>query len=105
VDGKYQVGVFAANLVGASDTRLVLRRVRFRKRHSYEQGEYILTKDAGPSWRASPKQLPDAEEGLAQDPDVLDTWFSSGLWPFSAIWPHETDDLKSFARPLPWSRV
>lgn len=34
---------------------------------------------------------------IEQDPDVLDTWFSSGLWPFSTLgWPTETDDLKYF---------
>ena len=34
---------------------------------------------------------------LEQDPDVLDTWFSSGLWPFSTLgWPAQTDDLKRF---------
>ncbi len=34
---------------------------------------------------------------LTQDPDVLDTWFSSGLWPFSTLgWPKETEDLKTF---------
>ena len=34
---------------------------------------------------------------LEQDPDVLDTWFSSGLWPFSTLgWPDETDDLETF---------
>jgi valyl-tRNA synthetase len=34
---------------------------------------------------------------LEQDPDVLDTWFSSWLWPFSVFgWPEETDDLKAF---------
>ncbi|MDR1124387.1 MAG: class I tRNA ligase family protein, partial [Elusimicrobiota bacterium] len=32
-----------------------------------------------------------------QDPDVLDTWFSSGLWPFSVFgWPKETGDLKHY---------
>jgi valyl-tRNA synthetase len=32
-----------------------------------------------------------------QDPDVLDTWFSSGLWPFSTLgWPDETADLRTF---------
>jgi valyl-tRNA synthetase len=32
-----------------------------------------------------------------QDPDVLDTWFSSGLWPFSTLgWPDDTPDLKQF---------
>ena len=35
--------------------------------------------------------------GWTQDPDVLDTWFSSALWPFSTLgWPEETDDLKKF---------
>ncbi|MCC6810722.1 MAG: valine--tRNA ligase [Deltaproteobacteria bacterium] len=34
---------------------------------------------------------------MVQDPDVLDTWFSSGLWPFSTLgWPDQTDDLKTF---------
>ena len=34
---------------------------------------------------------------LKQDPDVLDTWFSSGLWPFSVFgWPEETPDYKYF---------
>jgi valyl-tRNA synthetase len=35
--------------------------------------------------------------GLQQDPDVLDTWFSSWLWPFATMgWPNETADLKAF---------
>jgi len=34
---------------------------------------------------------------LEQDPDVLDTWFSSGLWPFSTLgWPDETPDLERY---------
>ena len=34
---------------------------------------------------------------LTQDEDVLDTWFSSSLWPFGSLgWPEETDDLKDF---------
>jgi valyl-tRNA synthetase len=38
-----------------------------------------------------------APEGWAQDPDVLDTWFSSALWPFSTLgWPDETPDLRTF---------
>ncbi|GAA2596971.1 valine--tRNA ligase [Streptomyces axinellae] len=36
-------------------------------------------------------------EGWHQDPDVLDTWFSSGLWPFSTLgWPDETPELEKF---------
>lgn len=34
---------------------------------------------------------------IEQDPDVLDTWFSSALWPFSTLgWPEQTEDLKYF---------
>ncbi|MGH2561977.1 MAG: valine--tRNA ligase [Thermomicrobiales bacterium] len=34
---------------------------------------------------------------VEQDPDVLDTWFSSGLWPFTTLgWPDETEDLRRF---------
>jgi valyl-tRNA synthetase len=36
-------------------------------------------------------------EGWVQDPDVLDTWFSSALWPFSTMgWPERTADLEKF---------
>jgi len=36
-------------------------------------------------------------KNIKQDPDVLDTWFSSGLWPFSTLgWPDETPDLEYF---------
>ncbi|NNH74296.1 valine--tRNA ligase [Nocardia uniformis] len=38
-----------------------------------------------------------APEGFVQDPDVLDTWFSSGLWPFSTMgWPDATAELEKF---------
>ena len=38
-----------------------------------------------------------AGEGWEQDTDVLDTWFSSALWPFSTLgWPDETEDFKKF---------
>jgi valyl-tRNA synthetase len=34
---------------------------------------------------------------ITQDPDVLDTWFSSALWPFATLgWPDETEDLRAF---------
>ncbi len=38
-----------------------------------------------------------ASDKLEQDPDVLDTWFSSGLWPFSTLgWPQKTPELEHF---------
>lgn len=36
-------------------------------------------------------------QNITQDPDTLDTWFSSALWPFSTLgWPEETEDLKHY---------
>jgi valyl-tRNA synthetase len=48
--------------------------------------------------RETPTQCPKCgSTRLEQDPDVLDTWFSSGLWPFSVFgWPDETSDYKYF---------
>jgi valyl-tRNA synthetase len=40
---------------------------------------------------------------LEQDPDVLDTWFSSGLWPFSTLgWPKQTADLATYYPTACW---
>ncbi|MGI6474531.1 MAG: valine--tRNA ligase [Thermoactinomyces vulgaris] len=48
--------------------------------------------------REEPKTCPHCgSDQLKQDEDVLDTWFSSGLWPFSTLgWPEETGDLKRY---------
>jgi len=44
-----------------------------------------------------PDETPPAGPGWHQDPDVLDTWFSSALWPFSTLgWPDDTADLRTF---------
>ena len=46
---------------------------------------------------AGPDDQPPSGEGWTQDADVLDTWFSSGLWPFSTLgWPDDTPDLRAF---------
>ncbi|MCI8601476.1 MAG: valine--tRNA ligase [Oscillospiraceae bacterium] len=53
-------------------------------------GEMAVTRDAAPC-------CPKCGKPMRQDPDTLDTWFSSALWPFSTLgWPEETDDLKNF---------
>lgn len=40
---------------------------------------------------------PKCGQAVEQDVDVLDTWFSSALWPFSTLgWPHETEELKQW---------
>lgn len=54
-------------------------------------GETIVAKEA-------PTVCPKCGKNhLTQDPDTLDTWFSSALWPFSTLgWPEQTEDLKYF---------
>jgi valyl-tRNA synthetase len=47
--------------------------------------------------REDPTACPQCGGALRQDPDVLDTWFSSGLWPFSTLgWPDDTPELRRF---------
>jgi valyl-tRNA synthetase len=53
----------------------------------------------GAQWadRADPQRCRPCGGPVEQDPDVLDTWFSSWLWPFATFgWPEETPDLKRF---------
>jgi valyl-tRNA synthetase len=55
-----------------------------------------------PVWYRGSEELyvgtaPPDGEGWEQDPDVLDTWFSSALWPFVTLgWPEQTDELRAF---------
>lgn len=53
-------------------------------------GEMVVTKE-------NSVKCPKCGKEMRQDPDTLDTWFSSALWPFSTLgWPEETEDLKYF---------
>ncbi len=64
-----------------------------------KRGEFIVSSEAQPIVaRETPLRCPQCGgEKLVQDPDVLDTWFSSALWPFSTLgWPGKTDDLRVF---------
>ncbi len=59
-----------------------------------EQGKYYVGRNEA-EVRAKHKLT--ANVALRQDEDVLDTWFSSALWPFSTLgWPKQTPELKSF---------
>eukprot|EP01084_Bolivina_argentea_P098996 177956_1 len=68
---------------------------------SIEDGWIVARNEAEARVKAQAKfNLTDeqtAECRLDQDPDVLDTWFSSGLWPFSTMgWPEKTDDMDRY---------
>ena len=53
-------------------------------------GELVVTKD-------ETCKCPKCGKEMRQDPDTLDTWFSSALWPFSTLgWPEKTEDLAKF---------
>ena len=55
-----------------------------------ECGKTVVAKEA-------PEKCPHCGGALTQDPDTLDTWFSSALWPFSTMgWPKQTKDLEKF---------
>src|SRR5216117_3098508 len=59
----------------------------------------VFTCANGHQWadREDPRSCPKCGATVEQDPDVLDTWFSSWLWPFATFgWPQRTDDLARF---------
>ena len=59
-----------------------------------QQGNIYVARDEA---EAREKYSLDASVTLRQDADVLDTWFSSALWPFSTLgWPEQTPELKTF---------
>ncbi len=61
---------------------------------------YCDAPDCSEQWVAvdEPERCPRCgSTAFHQDPDVLDTWFSSGLWPFSTLgWPDDTQDMRTF---------
>jgi valyl-tRNA synthetase len=60
-------------------------------------GEIIVARSEAEARARIAEAGGDAQKPLKQDEDVLDTWFSSALWPFSTLgWPEETDDLKRY---------
>ncbi|NJN30732.1 MAG: valine--tRNA ligase, partial [Synechococcales cyanobacterium RM1_1_8] len=57
---------------------------------------FVVAKDDADAMAKAQKQFGE-DVKLERDPDVLDTWFSSGLWPFSTMgWPEETADLACY---------
>ncbi|KAJ2725712.1 valine--tRNA ligase [Coemansia sp. Benny D115] len=58
---------------------------------------WVVGRDAAEAQKRAAEKFPGVEFELEQDPDVLDTWFSSGLWPFAVLgWPENTEDFKKY---------
>ncbi len=57
---------------------------------------FVVAKTEAQAWEKAKAQFGEGVR-LERDPDVLDTWFSSGLWPFSTLgWPQQTQDLQKY---------
>jgi valyl-tRNA synthetase len=60
-----------------------------------EEKGWVVAKSPEEAETKAKQQFPDLEYKLERDADVLDTWFSSGLWPFSTLgWPNTTEDME-----------
>ena len=61
----------------------------------HPDGEVIVARSEEEARRIAREKY--GTEQIVQDEDVLDTWFSSALWPFSTMgWPDETEDMKRY---------
>jgi len=63
-----------------------------------EADEWVAAESESEALEKAAEKFPDAKNiKLTRDEDVLDTWFSSGLFPFSVFgWPDKTEDLELF---------
>ncbi|HEU0186065.1 MAG TPA: valine--tRNA ligase [Blastocatellia bacterium] len=60
-------------------------------------GEIVVARDEQEARRRLAERGADPNVALREEEDVLDTWFSSQLWPFSTLgWPEQTEDLKKY---------
>lgn len=58
---------------------------------------WVVARNVAEAENIAKEKFPGKKFKLDQDPDVLDTWFSSGLFPFSVMgWPENTPDLQAF---------
>ncbi|MFS8893275.1 valine--tRNA ligase [Synechococcus sp. O70.1] len=58
---------------------------------------FVVARNEEEAWIKAREKFGPEVERLERDPDILDTWFSSALWPFSTLgWPEETEDFKRY---------
>ncbi|MBN1972944.1 MAG: valine--tRNA ligase, partial [Sedimentisphaerales bacterium] len=96
-DGDFNAFLQKLNDWEKQERVAVINRPRFGYGHDDQLKEY-------PSWFICVAHSDDIEiveaiekQGFTRDTDVLDTWFSSALWPFSTLgWPEDTIELKNF---------
>jgi valyl-tRNA synthetase len=70
-------------------------KVKDGPEYDTDDSYWITAKDEADARSKAEKKFSGKEFTLERDPDCLDTWFSSGLWPFSTLgWPNKTHDLE-----------
>jgi valyl-tRNA synthetase len=87
----------------ASEEDMITQAQKFYQEYAPEGASVVVTcigSDTGQGTRSGHSVNGDdyeIEVGVLRDPDVLDTWFSSGLWPFGTLgWPQDTDELAKY---------
>ncbi|KAF3931507.1 hypothetical protein ABW19_dt0205566 [Dactylella cylindrospora] len=73
--------------------------IQFEGETSYidDEEHWVVARTKEDAEKKAQEKYPGKSFTLEQDPDVLDTWFSSGQWPYFTMgYPNETDDLKNF---------
>ncbi len=86
---KYQIGEFAV-FCGASEEDV---RAKAQAHYDHWSQEVVFASDK----EQAIQLLKEGKAPLLRDPDVLDTWFSSGLWPIGTLgWPEETEEMKTY---------
>ncbi|KAJ1955941.1 valine--tRNA ligase, partial [Dipsacomyces acuminosporus] len=72
-------------------------RIPGQENDSCDGNYWVVGHDEAAARKRAEEKFPGVEFTLEQDPDVLDTWFSSGLWPFAVLgWPENTEDMKKY---------
>jgi len=93
---SYDTGKIEYSLEGSTETDPTLREAEFvRAEYIESEKKWYVWHCVQPGFEHIEKILED--RGYKRDPDVLDTWFSSWLWPFATMgWPEPTETLKKF---------
>ncbi|KAJ2663308.1 valine--tRNA ligase [Coemansia sp. RSA 1200] len=80
----HRIPAYFVNIVGQSND-------------SGDSSFWVAGRDLDEATRRAKAKFPGVDFVLEQDPDVLDTWFSAGLWPFAVMgWPENTEDFEKF---------
>ncbi|KAJ2354748.1 valine--tRNA ligase [Coemansia sp. RSA 2618] len=95
--GKFQDWCLSRQLWWGHRIPAYFVRIAGRECDSGDINYWVVGRDEAEARARAEQKFPGVAFELEQDPDVLDTWFSSGLWPFAVMgWPENTDDFKKY---------